>query len=164
MLLLQHGVVVETSEGLASLLGELTQPGFEEYRHLDLVRAMATRDPHFFTVINTSAGWISVRATGLGRGRVAVSLTGAEPADLFGARVAAAGLTRREIEVTRLLCSGLTDREIARELSVSEHTAHDHVRAVRAKLGVSSRARVAAMIFADHYFDAFRSSSHITSG
>jgi DNA-binding NarL/FixJ family response regulator len=83
------------------------------------------------------------------------------PADLLGALVAGAGLTPREVEVTRLLCRGLTDAEIARELTVSAHTAHDHVRAVRTKLGVRNRAEVASRVFADHYFERFLATASV---
>ncbi len=82
-------------------------------------------------------------------------LAASTPAELFGSLVAGVGLSAREVEVTRLLCQGLTDTEIARELGISAHTAHDHVRAVRRKLGVRNRGEVAARIFADHYLDRF---------
>jgi DNA-binding NarL/FixJ family response regulator len=51
--------------------------------------------------------------------------------------------TDREREVTRLLASGLTNREIGRRIFVSESTAKFHVRNVMHKLGVHSRAEVA---------------------
>jgi DNA-binding NarL/FixJ family response regulator len=51
--------------------------------------------------------------------------------------------TDREREVTRLLASGLTNREIGRRMFVSESTAKFHVRNVMHKLGVHSRAEVA---------------------
>ena len=51
--------------------------------------------------------------------------------------------TDREREVTRLLASGLTNREIGRRIYVSESTAKFHVRNVMRKLGVHSRAEVA---------------------
>jgi DNA-binding NarL/FixJ family response regulator len=52
---------------------------------------------------------------------------------------AAHGLTPRELEVLRLVASGRTNREIASELVVSEHTVARHVQNMFAKLGVSSR-------------------------
>ena len=51
--------------------------------------------------------------------------------------------TDRERDVTRLLASGLTNREIGRRIFVSESTAKFHVRNVMHKLGVHSRAEVA---------------------
>jgi DNA-binding NarL/FixJ family response regulator len=48
-------------------------------------------------------------------------------------------LTPREREVLDLLAQGLTNRQIADRLGISEHTAKFHVAAVSAKLGAASR-------------------------
>ena len=53
-------------------------------------------------------------------------------------------LTRRETEVARLLAEGMSNREIAERLVISQRTAEGHVEHVLAKLGLSSRAQVAA--------------------
>jgi pimeloyl-ACP methyl ester carboxylesterase/DNA-binding CsgD family transcriptional regulator len=53
-------------------------------------------------------------------------------------------LTRRETEVLRLVASGLSNREIASSLVLSEHTVHRHVANVLRKLAQSSRAAAAA--------------------
>jgi DNA-binding CsgD family transcriptional regulator len=50
------------------------------------------------------------------------------------------GLSKRELEVLRLLCAGETNREIAKNLIVSIRTVDRHVSNIYAKLGVSSRA------------------------
>lgn len=58
-----------------------------------------------------------------------------------------APLTAREHEVLQWLGQGLSNRQIALRLDISEHTVKFHVSAVYAKLGVASRAeavRVAA--------------------
>jgi DNA-binding CsgD family transcriptional regulator len=49
-------------------------------------------------------------------------------------------LTKRELEVLRLLSAGETNREIAAGLVVSVRTVDRHVSNIYAKLGVSSRA------------------------
>jgi DNA-binding NarL/FixJ family response regulator len=49
-------------------------------------------------------------------------------------------LTSRELEVLEQLAAGLSNRQIARALSISEHTVKFHVSAILGKLGVSSRA------------------------
>ena len=49
-------------------------------------------------------------------------------------------LTAREREVLELLGQGLSNKLIARELRISEHTAKFHVSSLYAKLGVNNRA------------------------
>ena len=62
-----------------------------------------------------------------------------------GARhVPLADLTPREREVLRLLADGLTNRQIAERLVVSEHTVHRHVTNLLRKLDLPSRTAAAA--------------------
>lgn len=53
-------------------------------------------------------------------------------------------LTEREVEVLRLLAAGLANRQLARELLVSEATVKSHLAHIYAKLGVDSRAGAVA--------------------
>ncbi|MGH3144983.1 MAG: LuxR C-terminal-related transcriptional regulator, partial [Rubrobacter sp.] len=53
-------------------------------------------------------------------------------------------LTRRELEVLRLVARGMSNQEIAASLVLSGHTVHRHVANVLGKLGVSSRAAAVA--------------------
>jgi predicted ATPase/DNA-binding CsgD family transcriptional regulator len=55
-------------------------------------------------------------------------------------------LTSRESEVSALVARGLTNRQIATELSISEHTVATHVGRILNKLGLSSRSRLAAWV------------------
>jgi DNA-binding CsgD family transcriptional regulator len=57
------------------------------------------------------------------------------------------GLSRRELEVLRLVAAGKTTREIAASLVISEHTVARHLQNIFAKLGVSSRAAATAFAF-----------------
>jgi predicted ATPase/DNA-binding CsgD family transcriptional regulator/Tfp pilus assembly protein PilF len=59
-------------------------------------------------------------------------------------RRAPGDLTAREQEVASLIARGLTNRQIATELSITEGTAAIHVQHILNKLGFSSRAQVAA--------------------
>nr|CAA9254714.1 hypothetical protein AVDCRST_MAG63-2100 [uncultured Armatimonadetes bacterium] len=54
-------------------------------------------------------------------------------------------LTPREEAVLRLVADGLTDRQIAAELVISEKTVGRHLENVFAKLGVTSRAAATAV-------------------
>ncbi len=56
------------------------------------------------------------------------------------------GLTARQVAVARLLEEGCTNAEIAERLFVSTFTARNHTEQVLEKLGVSSRARVGALL------------------
>jgi DNA-binding NarL/FixJ family response regulator len=58
-------------------------------------------------------------------------------------------LSRREREVAVLVARGLTNREIARTLVLSERTAENHVQHILAKLGFGSRAQIAAWAVAE---------------
>lgn len=53
-------------------------------------------------------------------------------------------LTKRQSEIARLVMSGLTNRQIALRLSISERTADAHVDNIMRRLDVHSRAQVAA--------------------
>jgi DNA-binding NarL/FixJ family response regulator len=57
------------------------------------------------------------------------------------------GLTRRELDVLRLVASGRSNRQIAAELVISEHTVARHVQNIFAKLDVSSRTAAASFAF-----------------
>jgi DNA-binding NarL/FixJ family response regulator len=53
-------------------------------------------------------------------------------------------LSQREAEVLRLVAVGLSNKEIASSLVLSEHTVHRHVANILRKLTQSSRAAAAA--------------------
>jgi ATP/maltotriose-dependent transcriptional regulator MalT len=60
------------------------------------------------------------------------------------------GLSARELEVLRHVAAGKSNREIATELVVSEHTVARHVQNIFAKLGVSSRTAAASFAYEHH--------------
>ena len=55
-------------------------------------------------------------------------------------------LTWREFEVARLIAGGMTNAEIAGELSIAPKTASAHVEHILAKLGVARRAEIATWV------------------
>ncbi len=59
------------------------------------------------------------------------------------------GLTRRETEIAALLAEGLSNKEIAARLVISQRTAETHVDHILSKLGMTSRAQVAGWV-AEH--------------
>jgi len=61
-------------------------------------------------------------------------------------RVRLEQLTPRELEVARLIAEGLTNRQLAVRLGISERTAENHVDHIFTKLGFVSRAQVAAWV------------------
>ena len=58
-------------------------------------------------------------------------------------------LTARELEIARLIELGLTNKEIARDLSIALPTAKNHVHHILEKLGVARREEAAACLRAD---------------
>jgi ATP/maltotriose-dependent transcriptional regulator MalT len=66
---------------------------------------------------------------------------------LPGASPLPRGLTPREAEVLRLVAAGKTNRDIAADLVISEHTVARHLQNMFTKLGVSSRSAATAFAF-----------------
>ncbi len=58
-------------------------------------------------------------------------------------------LTKRELEVLRLLTRGLLNKEIADQLSISEKTVKNHVSNIFKKMGVSDRTQAAVYAIKD---------------
>jgi DNA-binding NarL/FixJ family response regulator len=57
-----------------------------------------------------------------------------------------AWLTPREREVAALLLRGMSNRQIAEDLVITERTAETHVCRILSKLGLDSRAQIAAWV------------------
>jgi len=79
-------------------------------------------------------------------GTTALVLEPARRADLAPLLLGLHQLTDREREVTQLLLHGMSTGEIAQELWISPETLRGHVKSVFAKLGVSSRPELAALL------------------
>jgi pimeloyl-ACP methyl ester carboxylesterase len=63
-------------------------------------------------------------------------------------RPAAIALTPRQREVAALVTAGLTNREIAARLTITERSAESHVERIRDRLGFRSRSQIAAWFVA----------------
>jgi len=64
------------------------------------------------------------------------------------------GLSRREVEVLRLVADGRTASEIATQLFISPRTAEHHIQNIYTKIGVSSRAAATRWAVAHEVVDA----------
>jgi len=63
-----------------------------------------------------------------------------------GRPAAPSPLTRRELDIVRLVAQGLSDKEVAARLSLSEHTVHRHVSNILTKLDLPSRTAAVAHV------------------
>jgi DNA-binding NarL/FixJ family response regulator len=75
---------------------------------------------------------------------IAKSLSDGLPQDFETFRGGPSTLTRREQEVLGLVANGLTNGQIARQLSITEHTVKSHLTKILGKLGVDNRVQLAA--------------------
>ena len=75
---------------------------------------------------------------------ILAALADEERSGISGIRSAPGGLTKRELSVVRLVARGMSNREIAQDLFISESTTISHVSNIMAKLELSSRTAVAA--------------------
>lgn len=73
--------------------------------------------------------------------RLVAAATGRQPPEPPAGSRAPDGLTARETEVLRLIAAGLSNREIAKRLFVTEVTVKSHVNRLFAKTGVRDRAQ-----------------------
>jgi DNA-binding CsgD family transcriptional regulator len=97
-----------------------------------------------------SGTWLAAHASSLGgSGQVAVVLEPATASEIVSIVVEAYCLTRREVQVARLIARGLSTAEIASTLFVSHHTVRDHLKATFQKVGVASRGELTAKLFAE---------------
>ena len=99
-----------------------------------------------------TGGWLRLHATRLaaagpgGPGQTAVIIEPAGAAELSPLMLELHGLTSRERQITQMLLRGLPTAEIAGFLFISRHTLGDHMKAIFAKLGVSSRPELTALL------------------
>jgi DNA-binding CsgD family transcriptional regulator len=74
-----------------------------------------------------------------------------------GARSGVRHLPRRQRQVAELLAEGLTEKQVAARLLISQQTVHDYVKEIHTAWGVQSRAELVACVWAGHGARRFRS-------
>jgi DNA-binding CsgD family transcriptional regulator len=96
--------------------------------------------------------WVVLQASRLITGddpeQMVVTVEPATTHDLATLLLAAYGVTAREREVCLEVLSGNTTADIARNLFISPHTVHDHLKSLFGKVGVSSRGELMARLVA----------------
>lgn len=101
-------------------------------------------------VLGRSGRWLSLRAAPLSGtsapADVVVTIDAAPRAELSRLALTARGLTAREQDVAVLVLQGADTRAIAAALHLSPHTVQDHLKAVFAKLEVTSRREMVARL------------------
>ncbi len=65
------------------------------------------------------------------------------------------GLTKREIEVLKLLAEGLFNKEIAYKLNISERTVKNHVSNIFKKINASDRTQAAVFAIKNNLVDLY---------
>ena len=95
------------------------------------------RDDLIDALRRVADGELLLTAESLQRSLRGVSAAGAESGDLIEP------LTEREIEVLRLVATGLSNRDIGSVLFIAESTVKTHVEHIIGKLGVSDRVQAA---------------------
>ncbi|MGH2559940.1 MAG: ATP-binding protein [Thermomicrobiales bacterium] len=130
--------VVEALTDIASLAADFGQPEAAA-RLLGAAKALRT-----VTGIPVTPAFAAYHDRNEAAARVALgdeAFAAAQPTPGSASDAASrAGLTRREVEVLRLLALGQSNREIGEALYISPRTVGVHVANVLAKLGVNSRA------------------------
>lgn len=163
----RQGRIVHQSEGLRRLLTNEVSPAavLEEVRQvacavanaLEARQGSASPDgSSVHRVVDTpsaryrlSAG-LAAHAMQFGTSDVLVTVSRLPTAAPTNGMVARFHLSRRELEVAELLARGARNDAIATTLQLSPHTVRRHTERVLAKLGVASRAEVAALLHRVH--------------
>ena len=115
--------------------GHKPETAWNEY---DLARALLARDGAGDRAVSLLEEAVKT-ASGLGMSPLS-EIAGGLRKTVTSKPVLPGGLTRREVEVLRLVAAGKTNQEIASELFISERTASNHVSNIYRKIGCGNRA------------------------
>jgi DNA-binding CsgD family transcriptional regulator len=162
-----RGTLLSLDEQTERLFTEIAGPGWAKLplpmspvyavvARATAIQAGTDRGPATARLRAASGRWLTVHASCLragdgAPGPIALTIEPAKSAQIAPIIVEAYALTAREQEITRAVARGLSNPEIAAELFLSPHTVRDHLKAIFAKVGVSSRGELVAKLFAEHY-------------
>jgi two-component system, NarL family, response regulator LiaR len=114
---------------------------YTEYRFVVIEHSVELYSALVAILFATFGIWLGLRIT---RRRERTAVKGAEPASPFApntARQKSLGITDRELEILTLIARGLSNREIATQLFVSENTVKTHCSRTFDKLGAARRTQ-----------------------
>ena len=102
---------------------------------LDALRRRLTADPHLELVDRAELAEAVVSLPS----RLSLARRSSNPSDERRREPLIESLTTREHDVLALVADGLSNREVAHDLAISEHTVKFHLASIFGKLGVSTR-------------------------
>ena len=128
------------------LLGGVLIAGLKliEYRFLVVEHSIEVYGGLVALLFSALGIWLGLRITGRRERIVVREVQVAAPAEPFvpdAARLEQLGITPRELQILELIAAGLSTREIAEKLFVSENTVKTHTSRVLDKLGVNRRIK-----------------------
>ena len=129
---------------LGTATGYVGAPGERELDDRMLQDARARLGEVWFEEIRSASAACSVETMLVEADVLLTAFVDKEKPEFRGRAPAPGSLTKRELSVVRLLTQGLSNREIAQDLFISESTTITHVSNIMAKLAFPSRTAVAA--------------------
>ena len=113
-----------------------------EYRYLVIEHSVEIYGGLIALVFVTLGIWLGLRLTGRAK-TIVVRETVPAPATfvLNEEKVTSLGITKRELEILELIAAGLSNKEIAERVFVSENTVKTHSSSIFEKLGARRRTQ-----------------------
>jgi predicted ATPase/DNA-binding CsgD family transcriptional regulator len=134
------GVLLAAADTLWRSVGAVLSADLTQF-HLDcearVRRALGERG--FTAATGTGAGWTL-------NDLVQYALGNRLPTTTTTVTTSTSALTKREQQIAELVSTGLSNREIAARMVISQRTAEGHVEHILVKLGLTSRTQIAAWV------------------
>lgn len=120
------------------------------------VRPEADEGWHRPVTLASDEGPVAVHGAPAADGAVALVFERPRPIEMTTLVIAAYGLTARERQVAELVLAGLTTKQVARRLGISEYTVQDHLKGIFAKTGVRTRGDLVWELHSRFYLPPIR--------